>query len=136
MDEACSGEHHIAARARVCASPTAYGELMIGLGLIAGILTRTASEPEVRWPLMPRMRRWLQQRLGDQCNQIHFRFSNDSRRQCHPRLSFLPKRIHEAGSSHLLPRRIGLLDVALCNAIGGGARLGLSSRPDWLGQAA
>jgi uncharacterized membrane protein YphA (DoxX/SURF4 family) len=42
VDEACSGEHHIAARA-VCAFLTAYGELMIGLGLVAGVLTRTAS---------------------------------------------------------------------------------------------
>jgi len=91
--------------ARVCAFLTAYGELMIGLGLVVGVLTRTASsfgimlmallwasagypgphvalwryfgaslqwsvfiacfgafilgEPEARWSLMPRLRRWF-----------------------------------------------------------------------------
>src|SRR5271170_5505033 len=42
VDGACPGEHHIAARAGMCISD-AYGELMIGLGLVAGVLTRTAS---------------------------------------------------------------------------------------------
>ena len=91
--------------ARLCAFLTAYGELMIGLGLVAGVLTRAASgfgiffmallwasagypgphvelwryfgvslqwsvfaacfiafligEPEMRWSLTPRLRRWL-----------------------------------------------------------------------------
>ena len=91
--------------AQVCAFLTAYGELMIGLGLVAGVLTRAASwfgillmallltsagypgphvalwrffgaslqwsvfiacfvafligEPEARWSLTPRLRRWF-----------------------------------------------------------------------------
>ncbi len=98
-------ESIILPHARVCAFLTAYGELMIGLGLVTGVLTRAASgfgitlmalllasagypgphvdlwrffgaslqwsvfilcfaafligEPEARWSLMPRLRRWL-----------------------------------------------------------------------------
>ena len=37
-------ESIILPHARVCGFLTAYGELMIGLGLVAGVLTRTASE--------------------------------------------------------------------------------------------
>jgi len=36
-------QHTILPHARICAFLTAYGELMIGLGLVAGVLTRTAS---------------------------------------------------------------------------------------------
>jgi thiosulfate dehydrogenase (quinone) large subunit len=36
-------EHIVLPHARVCAFLTAYGELAIGLGLVTGVLTRTAS---------------------------------------------------------------------------------------------
>lgn len=98
-------ESIILPHARLCASLTAYGELMIGSGLVVGVLTRIASgfgvvlmallwasagypgphvelwryfgaslqwsvfaacftafiigEPEVRWSLMPPLRRWF-----------------------------------------------------------------------------
>lgn len=101
-------ENIVLPHARVCAFLTAYGELMIGLGLVAGVLTRIASgfgillmvllwasagypgphvdlwryfgaslqwsafaacftafiigEPEVRWSLTPRLRRWFRSR--------------------------------------------------------------------------
>ncbi len=42
VDEACSGKHYLAARAGMRIF-TAYGELMIGLGLVAGVLARIAS---------------------------------------------------------------------------------------------